>query len=81
MTKEQLYAVEISSTIQSLFDKESENFKYELKDIDATKFFTGMFLSQAYLYNKLCEQDADLLDFVSICNKLVFQYLQEKGDK
>ena len=46
---------------------------------EATEFFTGCFLGLMFLYKELTGDEVDLIDFVSLCNRLTFQYLQENG--
>ena len=80
MTKEQKYTMEIHEVIAQLFDKESDNYKYDLENVDLTAFFTGMILEFNYLYRLLSEVDGDLIDTVSLINRLTHQYLNKKEE-
>lgn len=73
--KELQYAATIADTVLSLFDKENENHRYSLEEIDATAFFTGFFLAFWLLYQRLTGNKGDLIDAVGLANRLTFQYL------
>lgn len=75
----ELYAAQVSQAITSLFDEENENYQYDLSEIDATKFFTGLIMGSLLIFNRLTSEDKDLLDYLSLQQRLVFQYLQENG--
>lgn len=74
LTEEQRFAFEIYETITSLFDKESDNYKYDLYDVDFTAFFTGLLIASNMFYRKVTDENRDLLDFVAIQMRLVHQY-------
>jgi hypothetical protein len=77
---EKQYASTIADTILSLFDKESENHTYSLEEIDATAFFTGFFLAFWLLYQRLTPNKGDLIDAVSLVNRLTFQHLNREKE-
>jgi hypothetical protein len=77
LNKEQEFALEIIELITSLFDEESENYRYNLDEIDATAFFTGFVMAFNLIFNRLTDSDHDLIDSSHLINRLVFQYLLE----
>ena len=53
--------------------------KLELKDESLTEDFTAMFYAMFILYKQITGDDeADVIDFSHICNKLVFQRIMEE---
>lgn len=73
------YAFDISEVICSLFDKESENYKYDLEDVDATAFFTGFSLAFGVVYNRLSDSKIENpFDITGLQNKLLFQHFLEE---
>lgn len=50
----------------------------EISD-DVTEDFTAMLLAMKVMFVKVCGDDADLIDFTHILNKMAVQYIMEKG--
>jgi hypothetical protein len=46
---------------------------------DVTEDFTAMLLAMKAMFVKVCGDDADLIDFTHILNKIAVQYIMEKG--
>lgn len=46
---------------------------------DVTEDFTAMLLAMKVLFERVCGEDADLIDFTHILNKLAVQHIMEKG--
>lgn len=49
--------------------------KLDICSEDATDMFTALLLACRVLYEKLTGDDGDLLDFISILNKLAVRYI------
>lgn len=46
---------------------------------DVTEDFTAMLLALHVVFERVCGDDTDLIDFTHILNKLAVQYIMEKG--
>lgn len=46
---------------------------------DVTEDFTSMLLAFKFVFDRICGDDIDLIDFTHILNKLAVQYIMEKG--
>lgn len=46
---------------------------------DVTEDFTAMLLAFKFVFDGICGDDSDLIDFTHILNKLAVQYIMEKG--
>ncbi|CAM2954016.1 hypothetical protein PASE110613_09345 [Paenibacillus sediminis] len=79
LNKEQQFASDISELIWSLFDEESENYRYNLENIDATAFFTGLAMTFGIIYNNSADADEDFIGGTHLANRLAFQYLMNNG--
>lgn len=83
LDKEQEYGLGVADGILSLFRDEedggNQDYHYDLSEIDATKFFIGMVIGCNLVFEKLTQQEQDLIDFTNTLNKLAFQYLIEKS--
>lgn len=79
LNNEQCFAAEIVDVVGSLFDEDSSNHKYDLDEIDATEFFTGLAMAFGILYNQLAGADEDFIGGTHLANRLAFQYLMENG--
>lgn len=77
MTNEERYAFEIYELITSLFDKNSDNYRYDLNEIDLTEFFTGILIASGALHERITKKDGDLFDFIHIQMRLAFQYIRK----
>lgn len=77
--KTQDYALAIYESLASLFNEDSENYKYELNNVDLTAFFQAMPIANNMLHKQITGEGGDLLDYLSLNQRLVFQYLQENG--
>lgn len=82
MSKQELtaeYTMAITESILSLFKDEDDggnsHYRYDLDKIDATKFFTGMVMACAYVFNKLTDDDKNFLEFTHLCNQLIVQHM------
>jgi len=83
-TKTEEYAMAVADSIMSLFrDDEDGNphYHYDMEEIDATKFFTGMVMGCAYVFNKLTGEEKNFLEFTHICNQLIVQHMLQEGIK
>jgi hypothetical protein len=81
MKDEQRYAVQIADTLKQMFDEDSEIHAFDLEEIDATKYFTGMVLASCLIFNDLTGRKMDLIDFTHVQNKLVIQYIMDKKEE
>lgn len=79
LNKEQEFALEIGEQISGLFDKDNENYRYDLEKIDLTKFFTGIIIAGSMFYQNVTDEKGDLMDYQNINNRLIVQYLLENG--
>lgn len=50
--------------------------KLELAD-DVTEDFTAMLLAFKVVFDRVCNDDGDLIDFTHVLNKLAVQYVME----
>jgi len=75
LTQNEQYAFEIMELINSMFDEESENFRYDASKVDGTQFFTGFVKAGALLFNQLTGADIDFVEFTHIANRLIVQDL------
>lgn len=73
------YAIAVADSILSLFRDEEYggniNFHYDLTQIDATEFFTGMIMGCNLVFNKLTGEKMNMLDFTNLVIKLIVQHL------
>lgn len=85
MDKTTQYAMAVSDAILSLFRDEEDDgnyhFHFELEDVDATKFFTGMIIGCNLVFNKLTQEQKNNLEFTHICNQLVVQDMLSKNEE
>ena len=83
MKKEEEYAIAVRNALLNLFrDEEHQDNQYhfDLNEVDATKFFTGIIVACSVLYNDLTSDHKAALDFTYIANKLIVQWMMD-GDK
>ncbi|GGP07346.1 hypothetical protein [Oceanobacillus neutriphilus] len=81
MSKEEKYAFEVYELIVKLFDKEDENYQFELTEIDLTAFFTGMLIANNMFFLKVTGNDGDLFDFISTQMRLAHQYATKPAEE
>lgn len=78
MEKEYQYAVKLNDQIVAMFNEDSENYINidELEDEEnATAFLHALAnVMPTRLFNKLTNNDKNLLEFNHIANQLVFQF-------
>lgn len=77
-SQEDQYAGEIAELILQAFDKESEEQRWDINKIDATAWFTGLVKASAYIYNKLTDDDKNLIEWTHLSHNLVIQHMMEK---
>ncbi|MVP00363.1 hypothetical protein [Paenibacillus lutrae] len=68
----------ICHQIGQLFNGESEDYRFDLKTMDATQFFTAMIKANAHVFNELTGDNKTVLEFTHLANHLVVQDLLEK---
>ncbi len=82
LNKDEQYTMAIMDTILSLFRDQEEDghpiYHFELDNIDATEFFTSMVTACGLIYNRLTDEDMDILDYTHLANKLAVQKLLEE---
>ena len=66
------YAAQINDKILELFDEEID---IESEDFDATQFFHAMAnAAPTMMYDRLTDNDVEMLEFNHIANRLCFQF-------
>lgn len=78
MNKQEKYVYEIMSAVQGLFDEEAETFKYDINDVDGTKFFTAYVQAGAMLFNQFTGNSKNGLEFSYLANQLIVQDMLDK---
>lgn len=77
LNKEEQYALKVTQAIGEYFTDEGNGGKLNTNEL--TEFFTGSIMALRGLYSRLTSDEPDLIDFISIMNRLVFQYLNANG--
>jgi hypothetical protein len=75
------YTAEIYDHLLELFDRDSENFKFDLEKIDATELFTALVKANGILFNRLTDDNKSFLDFTYLCNSLIVQAMKNKEEE
>ncbi len=74
--------VNVYSNMNNIF-KEDDDVEpiipVNLNEVNANDLFTAELASLWLQFRKLTGNDVDLLDFIAVLNKLVFQYLQDNA--
>lgn len=86
-TKQEKYpqfAAVIIDRLASIFDKEGEDFSYDLEQLaedgELTEFiFALACVVPAKLFNEITGNDKNYLEFNHLANQLCFQFCQPKG--
>jgi len=81
--KEQEYALAITDAILGIFRDEEDGCQlhhYDLNEIDATKFFTGMIMACGLIFNKITGDYKTPLEFTYLANQLIVQYMMEDAE-
>ncbi len=47
---------------------------------DVTEDFTALLLAMKFMFDRVCGDDSDLIDFTHILNKLAVQHIMEKQE-
>lgn len=79
------FAAVIIDRLASIFDKDSEDFSYDLEqlseDEELTEFmFALACVVPAKLFNEITGDDKDYLEFNHLANRLCFQFCKPKKD-
>lgn len=80
MEKNQRYAMDIYEAVISLFNKESENYKYNIELLEGTEFFTGLVIASTLLFNNLTDDETTNLEFNHIANSLIVQNMMKSKE-
>ncbi|MEL3904433.1 MAG: hypothetical protein P1P63_04910 [Treponemataceae bacterium] len=78
------FAAVMIDRLATIFDKDSEDFSYDLEQLsndgELTEFFFALAcVVPAILFNNITEQDKDYLQFNHLANQLCFQFTKPKA--
>jgi hypothetical protein len=79
-TQDELYAVEIYGHLLSGFSPDNEDRKWDLNNIDATAWFTGLAKACALVFNELTDDDKNAIEWTHIAQNLLIQSMMQKKD-
>lgn len=75
--KDEQYALEIYTHIMDGFTDEHEQ-KWDLNEIDATAWFTGLVKASAMVFNKFTGNEQRFIEWTHTCQNLLIQNMMEK---
>ena len=83
MNKIEEKALRFLTALQDVY-RDEENRELEAFDKmkfseDVTEDFTAMLLALKVVFDMVCGDETDLIDFTHILNKMAVQYIMEKG--
>lgn len=78
LTPTEKYANEIYLHLIDGFNRDNEDQKWEVEDIDATAWFTGLVMASGMLFNKLTDEDKNFIEFTHLSQNLLIQNMVEK---
>ncbi|WP_144666698.1 hypothetical protein [Bacillus altitudinis] len=81
MNKHEEYVIKIACALEEVFNKESEHFIAELKNVDLTAFYTSANAALGIMYNRHTGDDKNAIEFTHLLNGLAVQRAIENVEK
>ncbi len=80
LTEEERYAKEIFEILTETFSGENPQIKWDIDEIDATAWFTGLVKASTVIYNHLTDDNKNFFEWTQLSQSLILQSMMKEAE-